>query len=145
MATNADPMEWPLPNHGKKCDVWQKKTLMKNEDRSLVNNTHVKFSKSFLWVDIVVSYFTELPRNQSTIWQHWFRSWLGAQARAVCMLPPSLRHIVPLNNGNCLLTMPISKGCQAHDVLHHTFDIGVFKTILKNSTIINIFTINLKT
>ena len=52
------------------------------------------------------------------------------------MLPPLLRHVMPLNHRNCRLTMPLGKECCAHDALPHTFDIGVFETIKTNSTTI---------
>ena len=42
-------------------------------------------------------------------------------------LPPLLRHVVPLNDGNCRLTIPVVKGRCARDALPHAFDIGVFK------------------
>ena len=52
------------------------------------------------------------------------------------MLLPLLRHMVPLNDRNCRLTMPVIKGRAALDALHHAFDIGVFKTVKKNSPMI---------
>ena len=51
------------------------------------------------------------------------------------MLLPLLRHVVSLNDGNCGLTMPV-KWSGAREALHHTFDIGVFKSVKKNSTTI---------
>ena len=42
-------------------------------------------------------------------------------------LLPLLCHVVPLNNGNCRLTIPVVKGRCARDALPHAFDIGVFK------------------
>ena len=49
------------------------------------------------------------------------------------VLPPLLRHVVPLNDRNCL-KMPVDKGRRARDALPHIFDIGVFETVKKNST-----------
>ena len=48
------------------------------------------------------------------------------------MLLPLLRHIVPLNDGNCCLTLPIIRGPGACDALPHTFNNVVFKSINKN-------------
>ena len=61
-------------------------------------------------------------------------------------LLPLLRHVVPLNDGNCRLTIPVVKGCCTHDTLPHAFHISVFefvKTIYpvwqnKNHSIFNI-------
>ena len=39
----------------------------------------------------------------------------------------SLCHVVPLNNGNYHLTMPVLKGRCARDALPDTFNIGVYK------------------
>ena len=58
------------------------------------------------------------------------------EARAVRLLLPLLRHVVPLNDENWRLKMPVGKGRCARDALPHTFDIGVFKTIKNNSTMI---------
>ena len=44
-------------------------------------------------------------------------------------LLPLLRHVVPLNDGNCRLTMPVGKGRCARDALPHAFHIGVFKFV----------------
>ena len=52
------------------------------------------------------------------------------------MLLPLLRHMVPINDRNCRLTLPIVKGRCAHDELPRTFDIGVFESVIKNSTTI---------
>ena len=48
------------------------------------------------------------------------------------MLLPLLRHMVPHNDGNCRLTMPIVKGRYACDALPYTFDIGENKSVKKN-------------
>ena len=40
-----------------------------------------------------------------------------------------LFYVVPINNGNCRLTMRIAKGRSASDVLTHTFEIGVFSPL----------------
>ena len=52
------------------------------------------------------------------------------------MLLPFLRHVVPLNDGNRRLTMPVGKGRCAQDAPPHTFEIGGFKTIDQKSTTI---------
>ena len=44
-----------------------------------------------------------------------------------------------------LATVPLDKGRCARDALPQSFNIGVFKSVKKNSTTINIFTINLET
>ena len=51
------------------------------------------------------------------------------------MLLPLLCHVVPLNNEICRLTMPVVKGHCAHDMLPHTFNIGMFKSFKKNSVL----------
>ena len=51
-------------------------------------------------------------------------------------LLPLLRHVVPLNDGNCRLTMPVGKGRCARDALPQAFHIGVFKFVLTISTAI---------
>ena len=58
------------------------------------------------------------------------------EARAVYALPPLLRHVVPLNDGNCRLTIPVVKGRCARDALPHAFDIGVFKYSKSNPSTI---------
>ena len=52
------------------------------------------------------------------------------------MLLPLLRHVVPLNDGICRLTIPVVKESCARDVLLHSFHIGVFKCVKKISTTI---------
>ena len=52
------------------------------------------------------------------------------------VLLPLLRHVVPLNDGNCRVTMPVGKGRCAGDALPHAFHIGVFKFIFTISTAI---------
>ena len=52
------------------------------------------------------------------------------EARAV------LRHVVPLNDGNCRLTIPVAKGRCARDTLPHAFHIGVFEIVKTISTAI---------
>ena len=51
-------------------------------------------------------------------------------------LLPLLRHVVPLNDGNCLLTIPVVKGRCAREAPPHVFDIDVFKYIISNPTTI---------
>ena len=51
-------------------------------------------------------------------------------------LLPLLRHVAPLNDGNCRLTMPVGKGRCARDALPHAFHIGVFKFVFTISTAI---------
>ena len=51
-------------------------------------------------------------------------------------LLPLLRHVAPLNDRNCRLTMPVGKGRCAHDALPHAFHIGVFKFVFTISTTI---------
>ena len=45
------------------------------------------------------------------------------------VLPPSLRHVVQLNDGNIRLTMPVGKGRCARDALPHTCNIDAFKSV----------------
>ena len=47
-----------------------------------------------------------------------------------------LRHVVPLNDGNCHLTIPVVKGRCACDALPHVFHIGVLKFVKTISTAI---------
>ena len=47
-------------------------------------------------------------------------------------LLPLLRHVVPLNDVNCRLTIPVIKGRCAHEALPHAFNIGVFKYCKSN-------------
>ena len=49
------------------------------------------------------------------------------------MLLPLLGHMVPLNDRNCPLTIPVIKGRCARNALSHTFNIDMFK---RNSTTI---------
>ena len=51
-------------------------------------------------------------------------------------LLPLLRHVVPLNDGNCRLTIPVVKGRCAREALPHAFNIGVFKYGKRNLTTI---------
>ena len=50
------------------------------------------------------------------------------------VLLPLLRHMVPLNNRNCRLTIPVVKGRCAREALPHALNIGVFKYHKSNST-----------
>ena len=43
------------------------------------------------------------------------------------VLVPLLRHVVPLNDGKCRLTMIVIKGRCVRDALPHTFNVGVKK------------------
>ena len=52
------------------------------------------------------------------------------------MLLSLLRHVVPINGGNCRLIMLVDKGRYTPDAPPHTFDIGVFKTFKKDFTTI---------
>ena len=47
------------------------------------------------------------------------------EAKSVPRAYPILRHVVPLKDENCCLTMPVFEGHCAE--LRDTFDIGVFK------------------
>ena len=47
---------------------------------------------------------------------------------------PLLRHVVPLNDGNCRHTIPVAKGRCARDALRRIFHICVFKWGKHNST-----------
>ena len=58
------------------------------------------------------------------------------EAKPFHALLPLLRHVVFLNDGNCRLIIPVIKGCCAHEVLPHAFNIGVFKYGKSNSTTI---------
>ena len=60
-------------------------------------------------------------------------------------LLPLLHQVVPLNDGNCRLSIPVAKGCWACEVLPHACNIGVFQYGENNPTTINTFTINLRT
>ena len=51
-------------------------------------------------------------------------------------LLPLLRHVVPLNYGNCHLTIPVVKGRCAREALPHAFNIGVLKYDKSNPTTI---------
>ena len=51
-------------------------------------------------------------------------------------LLPLLRHLVPLNDGNCCLTIPVVKGRCAGEALLHAFDIDVSKYGKSNPTTI---------
>ena len=42
-------------------------------------------------------------------------------------LLPLLRHVVPLNDGNCRLTITVVKGRCAREALPRAFNIGVYK------------------
>ena len=61
------------------------------------------------------------------------------------MLLPLLRHVVPLNDGNRRLTIPVDKGHSARDALPHAFHIGVFKFVKTISTAIKYISKNLQT
>ena len=54
---------------------------------------------------------------------------------------PLLRHVVPLNDGNCRLTIHVIKGRCIRGALPHAFNIGIFKYGKSNP----IFTTNLRT
>ena len=60
-------------------------------------------------------------------------------------LLPLLHQVVPLNDGNCRLSIPVAKRCWACEVLPHACNIGVFQYDENNPTTINTFTINLRT
>ena len=79
-------------------------------------------------------------------WHFQFHPWMlviSTQKAHMCSkrelfheLLPLLRHVVPLNDGNCRLTIPVVKGCCAREALSHAFDIGVFKYGKSNPTTI---------
>ena len=51
-----------------------------------------------------------------------------------------LHNMVPLNDGNCHLSMLVVKGRWSRDVIPHTFNIGMFKSFEnKSTTIKNVF------
>ena len=52
------------------------------------------------------------------------------------VLLPLLRHVVPLDDGNCRLTIPVVKGLCAREALPHAFNIGVFRYGKSNPTTI---------
>ena len=60
-------------------------------------------------------------------------------------LLPLLRHVVPLNDGNCRLTIPVVKGRCAREALSHAFNIGVFKYDKAPLPQQNVLTTNLRT
>ena len=45
------------------------------------------------------------------------------------MLLPLLRHVMPLNDGNFRLTIPVVKGRCARDALPHAVHIGMFEFV----------------
>ena len=53
-------------------------------------------------------------------------------------LLPLFRHVVPLNDRNCRLTMPVGKGRCAREALPHAFNSGVFKYGKSNPTTIKL-------
>ena len=59
-----------------------------------------------------------------------------ARSESRFVLLPWLRHVVPLNDGNCRLTMPVGKGRCARDALPRAYHIGVFKLVFTISTAI---------
>ena len=59
-----------------------------------------------------------------------------SKRESVHELFPLLRHVVPLNDGNCRLTIPVLKGLYARDALPRAFHIGVFKFVKTISTAI---------
>ena len=70
---------------------------------------------------------------------------LCSMREPIHMLLPLFSLVVPLNDRNFCLTMPVVKGCCACDLLHDTFNIDKFKSIEKNSTIIKQFAVHKKT
>ena len=60
------------------------------------------------------------------------RLW-GSKREPFRVLLPLLRHVAPLNDGNCRLTMPVGKGCWARDALSHTSNVGGFNSVKNNS------------
>ena len=73
------------------------------------------------------------------LWMLVFSIWntnMVLEGRAVSRATPIVSSRGALNDGNCHLTMPVSKGRCARDALPHTFVIGVFKTVKKNSNTI---------
>ena len=58
------------------------------------------------------------------------------EARAVSRATPIVTSRVPLNDGNCRLTMPVGKGRCARDALSHAFHIDVFKFVFTISSAI---------
>ena len=63
------------------------------------------------------------------------RIWCSARGQFLVLLP-LLRHVLPLNDKNCRLTMTVVKKRSARDTLQQTFDIGMFKCGKNNSTTI---------
>ena len=61
------------------------------------------------------------------------------------MLLPLLRHVVPINVGNCRLTIPVVKWHCACYALFHTFNIGEFKSFEIIPPQWNTFSMNLRT
>ena len=52
-------------------------------------------------------------------------------------LLPLLRHVVPLNDGNCPLTIPVVKGRCPRGALPHAFHIGLLEVVKTISTTIH--------
>ena len=61
---------------------------------------------------------------------------MGSKRKPFHELLPLLRHVVPLNDGNRRLTIPVVKGRCARDALPHVFHIGVFTFVKTISTAI---------
>ena len=52
---------------------------------------------------------------------------MGSKREPFHALLPLFRHVVPLNDGDCRLTIPVVKRHCAREVLAQAFDIGVFR------------------
>ena len=57
-----------------------------------------------------------------------------SKRESLLVLLQLLRYAVPLNDGNCRLTIPVGKGRCVHDALPNVFNIDVFKYNKSNST-----------
>ena len=91
-----------------------------NPDRSvgLNHDYNMTFSISPLNVSILHLKYEDCARIESRV------------------LLPLLRHVVPLNDGNCRLTIPVVKERCARDPLPQIFNSGVFKVVKTISTAI---------
>ena len=83
----------------------------------------------------------DLTDDKSTLVQvmAWCRQATGhylSQCWPKSMLPNGVTWPQWVNDRNCLLTIPVIKGRCAHDVLPHTFNITMLKSIKKNSATI---------
>ena len=94
-------------------------------------------------ITLILWHFQSHPVNVSNLHVKGHMCWKREPFHA---LLPLLHHVVPLNGGNCRLTIPVVKGRCAREALSHAFNIGVLKYGQSNPiTMKHIFTMNLRT